>query len=94
MTSWETLTQRDTETGVELELHDKTLSDMQFTTRNDNQASSSKFKASGGALADPADISVGSLVFIKDDKSKLRARERYCCENRRDGMLGQEAFEK
>ena len=85
LTSWETLTQRDTETGVALELHDKTLSDMQFTTRNENQASSSKFKASGGALAEPADISVGSLVFIKDDKSKLRARERDIVVNK-DGM--------
>ena len=77
LTAWEIVTQRDTETGVEIELHDKTLSDMQFSTRKENQVSSAKSKACGGKLAQPADISVGSLVYIKDDHSKLKARDRY-----------------
>ena len=88
LTSWEILTQRDTNTGSELEINDQTLSQMQVNTRNQNQTSSSVHKARGGKLAEAADVSVGSLVFIKDDSSKNRARERYIvvdiCNERRN----------
>ena len=77
MTSWEILTHCDTHTGSELEINDQTLSQMQVNTRNQTQTSSAVHKACGGKLAEVADISVGSLVFIKDDCSKNRARERY-----------------
>ena len=77
LTAWEILTQRDTNTGSELEIDDQSLSQMQVNTRNQNQTSSSLHKARGGKLAEAAEISVGSLVFIKDDCSKNRARERY-----------------
>ncbi len=77
LSSWEVVTQRDATTGVALDLNDELLSQMQKDTRVDNQISSAQHKASGGPLAVPADISVGSLVYIKDDKSKLRGRERY-----------------
>ncbi len=77
LSSWEVVTQRDAETGVALDLNDELLSEMQKDSRVYNQIASAKNKAKGGALAMPADVSVGSLVYIKDDKSKLRGRERY-----------------
>ena len=77
LSSWEVVSQRDADTGVGLDINDEVLSQMQKTTRVENQIASAKNKSNGGALAKPADISVGSLVYIKDDKSKLRGRERY-----------------
>ena len=77
LTSWEIFTQRDTETGKGLDVQDSVLTELQINTRCTNQASSSKHKASGGKLAEAADVSVGSLVYIKDDSSKLKARDRY-----------------
>ena len=77
LTAWEIFTQRDTDTGKELGIQDSVLTEMQTDTRNLNQASSSKHKASGGKLAEAARVSVGSLVYIKDDSSKLKARDRY-----------------
>ena len=77
LSSWEVVTQRDAATGAALDLNDELLSQMQKDSRVENQIASAQHKAGGGPLAAPANISVGSLVFIKDDKSKLRGRERY-----------------
>ena len=66
-------------------LDDKTLSEMQLSTRNENQITSSKHKACGGGLAKAAEVSIGSLVYIKDDQSKLKARDRYIVV-RKDGV--------
>ena len=77
LSSWEILTQRDTVSGQQLDIDDNILLQQQTNTRLENQASSAKYKARGGALAMPASVSVGSLVYIKTDGSKTRARERY-----------------
>ena len=77
LTSWEILTQRDTISGQQLNIDDSVLLQQQTSTRLNNQASSAKYKAKGGPLAMPAAVSVGSLVFIKNDGGKTRARERY-----------------
>ena len=77
MSSWEILTRRDGVARSELDLSDEMLSNLQLSTRLQNQASSAKNKASGGKSATSTDVSVGSLVYIKDDSSKLKARDRY-----------------
>ena len=77
LSAWEIVSQRDGSTGTALDIDDEILSMMQTVCRNKNQISSSKFKARGGNLVQPADVSVGSLVYIKQEKSKLKARDRY-----------------
>ena len=77
LSSWEILTQRDGHSGTGIDIDDSILTDMQTTTRSQNQAASSINKACGGDLAEPAIISVGSLVYIKDENNKLKARDRY-----------------
>ena len=77
LSSWEILFRRDADTGAELDLCDKSLSDMQLSTRLQNQVTSAKHKASGGKLASSLDVDIGSLVYIKDDLSKLQGRDRY-----------------
>ena len=69
--------QRECNSGIVLDIDDEFLSQLQVQTRNQNQISSSKYKACGGELAQPAYVSVGSMVYIKDDSSKLKARDRY-----------------
>ncbi len=77
LSAWEILTRRDAVTGTPLDLSDEDLSNAQSSSRIDNQVSSAKSKARGGKDATVADVSVGSLVYIKDDLSKLKGRDRY-----------------
>lgn len=77
LTAWEILVQRDSVTGQRLDIDDEVLLQGQIDTRNCNQVSSARFKARGGDLAMPAKVSVGSLVYVKNDGGKTRARDRY-----------------
>ncbi len=77
LSAWEILTRRDATTGHELDITDEVLSLLQSSTRIDNQISSAKSKARGGRSASATDVCVGSLVYIKDDLSKLKGRERF-----------------
>ena len=77
LTAWEILYQRDHESGSQLDLDDGKLADLQENTRLINQQASAKHKAEGGPVAKSADVVPGSLVYIKNDRSKNRGRERY-----------------
>ena len=77
LSAWEILTRRDAVSGVELEISDKLLSEIQSSTRMYDQTASAKNKARGGKLASSTEVSIGSLVYIKDDASKLKGRDRY-----------------
>ena len=77
LTAWEILYQRDHDTGVQLDIDDKSLADQQMNTRIANQIASAKHKAAGGKVAQPANIVPGSLVFIKNEGDKTRGRDRY-----------------
>ena len=68
---------RHTLTGLHLDIDDEVLSKLQVDTRVSNQISSAKYKAKGGKLADTAAITTGSLVYIKNDGDKSKARDRY-----------------
>lgn len=77
LTAWEILYQRDHESGSQLDIDDEKLAHLQENTRLVNQHASAKHKADGGPVAESADIVPGSLVYIKNDRSKNRGRERY-----------------
>ena len=77
MTAWEILLQRDYQTGFRIDIDDETLSNMQISTRSSNQLSSAKYKAKGGKPANPATINTGSLVYVKHEGDKTKARDRY-----------------
>ena len=78
LSAWEILFQRDTETAKQLDFIDNDLAIEQSNIRQDNQASSAKSKAKGGKPSVPASgVQVGSLVYIKEEGDKTRARDRY-----------------
>ena len=77
LTSWEILFQRDHQHGLRLDIDDNILAKMQTDTRIENQISSARFKSQGGHQAQPANISCGSLVYIKHEGDKTKARDRY-----------------
>ena len=77
LSAWEIIHQRDQHTGEQLNIEDCKLSMMQSDIRIRTQAASEKSKSSGGPPALPANVSLGALVYLKDDGDKTRARERY-----------------
>ena len=73
----EVWTQRDQLTGEQLPIVDRQLILSQNYSRQQNHASSSKSKAGGRTNRPSAAVSVGDLVFLKGDRDKLKAREKY-----------------
>ena len=70
-------TQRDQVTGQQLPLVDRELILNQNISRKKNHLPSAKSKATGSTDISTAIVSVGDLVFLKGDKDKLKAREKY-----------------
>ena len=77
LSAWEILFQRDTETSKQLDFVDTDLAAKQTEIRIDNQSSSARSKAKGGKASTPALVEIGSLVYIKHEGDKTRARDRY-----------------
>ena len=77
LSSWEMLFQRDQLNQVQLDIPDATLSKMQQDIRIKNQKYSAISKARGGPIAKSSPVCLGSIVFIKDDGDKTRARDKY-----------------
>jgi hypothetical protein len=73
----EMFTSRDMATGQQLELEDKKLiADKQMIRENHHHASA-KFRARGKDEVKYPPVSVGDIVYLSSDKSKLRGREKY-----------------
>ena len=70
-------TQRDQVTGQQLPLFDRELILNQNISRKKNHLPSARSKATGSTDISTAIVSVGDLVFLKGDKDKLKAREKY-----------------
>ena len=68
---------RDQVSGKQLTFDDTQLGLLQSDSRSKNHISSAKCKGKGGNVASSSDISVGSIVYIKQEGSKFRARESY-----------------
>ena len=77
LSAWEILSQRNQYTGEQIEIDDLKLSEEQAQLRAANQAASAKHKAQGRPPAENAVVQKGSLVYIKSDKEKHKARDRF-----------------
>jgi hypothetical protein len=75
--SKELWTSRDQNTGENLAMGDKQLSDQQHKMRTSSHLSSSKYSARGAPPVIPPSVEVGDIVFIKSDRSKAKARDSY-----------------
>ena len=77
LSSKEIVTNRDQNTHKPLNINDDKLADDQFDLRKENHPLSEKSKVKKGKPATRTEVWPGALVFLKKDKSKLRARETY-----------------
>ena len=77
LSAWEILHQIDQFSGEQLPFLDGDLMNKQIDIRGSNRQYSAKHKSRGGPLAEKASIAVGSLVYIKQEGSKVKNRERY-----------------
>ena len=82
----EVWTQRDQLTGEQLPIVDRQLILSQNYSRQQNHSPSAKSKARGRTKPPSAVISVGDLVFLKGDRDKLKAREKYLVVNIREDL--------
>ena len=73
----EIVTNRNQNTHEPLNLCDDSLANEQLQLRLANHPLSEKSKIKGGSKALPTQVWPGALIFLKKDKSKLRARETY-----------------
>ena len=73
----EVWTQRNQLTGEQLPIVDRQLILNQNYSRQQNHTPSAKSKARGRTNIPSAVVSVGDLVFLKGDRDKLKAREKY-----------------
>ena len=77
LSSRELWTQRDHLTGVHLPVEDQILIDNQQKSRHINHQHSAKSKARGRPPNKKSEVQIGSLVYIKCDKDKHKARDKY-----------------
>ena len=77
LSAQEIWTQRDQLTGEQLPIVDRQLILSQNYSRQQNHAPSAKSKARGRTNLPTVAVSVGDLVFLKGDRDKLKAREKY-----------------
>ena len=73
----EILFQRDQHTNNQLSIDDCTLAEKQLQLRKHNHPHSAKSKSHGKPQAPLHNHQVGNLVYIKDEGSKNKARDRY-----------------
>ena len=69
--------QRDQHSLEQLGFNDKDLANQQSNIRLQNHSSSARSKAPGKGVASTTAYEVGSLVFIKNERDKNKARDRY-----------------
>ena len=77
LSAHEVWTQRDQLTDEQLPIVDRQLMLSQNFSRKLNHLPSAKSKARGRSTPSTAPISVGDLVFLKGDKDKLKAGDKY-----------------
>ena len=81
LSAWEILNQRNQYTGEQLNTDDLKLSEQQAQLRISNQVASAKHKSHGRPAGENAAVSIGSLVYIKSDRDKHKARDRFLITN-------------
>jgi hypothetical protein len=88
----EIFTQRDQTTGKQLSFDDIQIISDQHKRRLYNHTVSEKCKSGGKPEHPMAKVSVGSIVYIYNDGSKLQARPRYVVLSVKDGWCGLRRF--
>ena len=68
---------RDSFTGKQLPIIDEKLISKKHEDRLKSHKASSKYQARGKTHAVYPDVSVGDLIYINSDRSKLKPREKY-----------------
>lgn len=77
LSSRELWTQRDQITGNQLPIDDHEIILSQNKSRKGNHETSAKAKAHGKPKVKTESVAVGSLVYVKSDKDKTKARDKY-----------------
>ena len=77
MSAQELWTKRDQTTGEPLPIDDMKVIIQQYQSRCKNHKTSEKCKSQGKPPNPTAEVEVGSIVFVYEDKNKLQARKRY-----------------
>ena len=77
LSSKEMFFRRDQLSGQQLSFDDESLGSFQSASRARNHLASSKSKAKGGSKACIPDVSIGSIVYIKDEGTKFSPRASY-----------------
>ena len=77
LSAWEVLHHRNQFTGEQIDFTDLQLAEIQNDARTANQQYSSMSKSNGGRPAEDAVVMPGSIVYIKSDGDKTKARERF-----------------
>lgn len=73
----EILLQCDQITNEQVSINNANLSEEQDNTRIKNYIPKAASKAPRGKVASPTNLKIGDLAFIKDERSKNKARHRY-----------------
>ena len=66
---------RDQNTGSNISLDDHLLSDEQFSRRQASHGSSAKYHSRGAPSLPLPNLHLGTLVYVKNDRSKSKARD-------------------
>ena len=77
ITAAEAWTKRDRSSGDQLDIQDSDLISSKYNQRLNNHAASAKHKSRGKAKSLHKEVSLGQLVFLYSDYSKLKSREKY-----------------
>lgn len=87
VSSHEIFTQRDQNTGMQLSLDDVKLIDDQHRRRLNHHAASEKYKSGGKPELPEAKVSIGSIIYIYSDGTKLKSPAKICCSLREGWMV-------
>lgn len=77
LSSKEMFFRRDQVSGQQLSFNDSSLGSIQSKSRARNHIASAKSKGKGGSKAIVPDVTIGSIVYIKQEGSKFCPRESY-----------------
>jgi hypothetical protein len=94
MSAHELWTQRDHVTGDQLPINDRDLILNQHYSRIKNHPHSEKSKAPGKSFRPVPDISIGSLVYVYQDRDKEHVRPRYLVTSLNDEWITLRRFTK
>ena len=73
----EVWTQRDMYSGDQISINIPKLSESKYTDRVKQHLPSAKYKSRGHIIESPAQVSIGDIVYLVQDRDKTRSRPKY-----------------